>query len=110
MGRNDVSNGLGIKSIQRGTFTHSSTTNGDINFDTTISAINVDKSFVFTLRSKYFSYGYNVWEVNTFADTRCDAPDLQILDSTTLRARVNNSIEDSGRRYPIVASEVVEYY
>lgn len=114
MGRNYASlpnNSAGIKSIQRGTFTHSSTSGGTVTFTTTISEVDLDKSFLNTLRSKHFSYGYNVWENTTFASVECEAPDVYLSDSTTITASAqNNSFNQVGRRIPIVAYEVVEYY
>lgn len=114
MGRNWASianNAAGIKSIQRGTFTHSSSSGGTITFTATISAVDLEKSFISTLRSKHFSYGYNVWENTTFASVECEAPDVYLSDSTTITASAqNNSFNQVGRRRPIVAYEVIEYY
>lgn len=114
MGRNYASlpnNAAGIKSIQRGTYTHTSTSGGTVTFTTTISEVDVDKAFVTTLRSKHFSYGYNVWENTTFADAHSEAPDVYLSDSTTLTSQVSNQSQNQvSRRIPIVAYEVVEYY
>jgi hypothetical protein len=114
MGRNYNSianNGAGIKSIQRGTFTHTSSTSGTVTFTETISAVDLEKSFISTLRSKHFSYGYNVWENTTFASVECEAPDVYLSDSTTITASAqNSSFNQVGRRRPIVAYEVIEYY